>query len=220
MYYIIVGAGDIGTHITHMALDDGHDVALIEQDDAKALAANSRFDALVLHADIAQSGILAEAGADRADCLIATTGDDSANLMAMFLGTEQKIPLLISIVNEPGHKSLFERLGVKTFFDPDQLVAQQLYRMVRTPSVQELVALPNGGEMVDVTVGESTPLAGLTLAEAAERKLLPPGMLIVALRRGKTVTAPNGATKIQKGDHLTVFVEDRITEGNLKALTG
>ena len=220
MYYIIVGAGHVGSNLAQIALEDGHEVALVERDDERANAANERFDALVIHADIAQSGILAEAGVKRADCLVATTGDDSANLMAMFLGNEHEIATLISIVNDNGHKPLFERLGVKVFFDPDLLVAQQLYRMIRTPSARELVALPDGGEMFDITVTDNAPLAGLTLSEAAKNKVLPHGFLIVSLRRGKVVRAPNGETRIESGDHLTIFSEKPVNEQHLKALNG
>lgn len=220
MYYIIVGAGHVGSNLAQIILDDGHEVALIENDEDRAAAANGRFDAIVLHADIAQSGILTEAGIDRADALVATTGDDSANLMAMFLGNEQNIKTLISIVNDRGHTSLFERIGVKVFFDPDLLVAQQLYRMVRTPSAHELVALPDGGEMFDITIPEGAPLAGLTLAEAAKKKIVPHGFVFVSLRRGKVVHAPNGESRIESGDHLTIFSESPVNENHLKALTG
>ncbi len=220
MYYIIIGAGHVGANLAQMALDDGHEIALIEMNEQRAIAANERFDAVVLHADIAQSSILSEAGADKADGLVATTGDDSANLMAMFLGTEHKIGTLISIVNDFGHKPLFERLGVKIFFDPDLLVAQQLYRMIRTPSARELVSLPEGGEMFDIVVGEEAAVAGLTVAEAAAKKILPRGFIIVSLRRGEVVRAPNGQTKIEPGDHLTVFSDGTVNESHLKPLTG
>ena len=220
MYYIIVGAGHVGSNPTRMALEDGHEVILIEENAERAAEANDQFDAMVLHADVGQSGILSEAGADHADVLVATTGDDSANLMAMFLGTEHKIKTLISIVNDFGHKPLFERIGVKIFSDPDLLVAQHLYRMIRTPSVCELVSLPDGGEIFDITVGEDAAIAGLTVAEAVSRKVLPPGYLIVSLRRGKVVRAPKGETQVAVGDHLTVFTEDKVGESHLKAFTG
>lgn len=220
MHYIIVGAGHVGSNLAQIALEDGHEVTFIERDEERANAANERFDAVVLHADIAQSGILAEAGIERANGLVATTGDDSANLMAMFLGNESKTAALISIVNDAGHTALFERLGVKVFFDPDLLVAQQLYRMIRTPSAHELVALPDGGEMFDFTVAEQAPLAGLTLAEAANKKILPHGFLIVSMRRGKVVRAPNGESRIESGDHLTIFSERPVNEHHLKALNG
>ncbi|MCL4690966.1 MAG: TrkA family potassium uptake protein [Candidatus Hydrogenedentes bacterium] len=220
MYYIIVGAGHVGSNLAHIALEDGHEVALVEKDEERATAASERFDALVLHADIAESGILTEAGIERAHCLVATTGDDSANLMAMFLGSENEVKTLISIVNDNGHTSMFERLGVKVFFDPDLLVAQQLYRMIRTPSARELVALPDGGEMFDVTVPETAPIVGMTLAEAVKKKILPHGFVVVSLRRGKVVRAPNGESKVESGDHLTIFSEKRVSEDHLKNLTG
>lgn len=220
MYYIIVGAGHVGSNLAHIALGDGHEICLIEQDEERATAASERFDALVLHANISESGILDEARIGRADGLVATTGDDSANLMAMYLGNEQNIKTLISIVNDTGHTSMFERLGVKVFFDPDLLIAQQLYRMIRTPSAHELVSIPDGGEMFDITVSEDAPIVGKTLAEAVTEKILPHGFVVVSLRRGKVVRAPNGDSRIESGDHLTIFSEKLVSEEHLKNLTG
>lgn len=81
MYIIIVGAGAIGCSLMQLALDEGHEVVLIERDDQRAYEASQRFDALVLHADISQAGILEEADVEKVDALVATTNDDATNLM-------------------------------------------------------------------------------------------------------------------------------------------
>jgi trk system potassium uptake protein TrkA len=127
MYLIIVGAGPEGSSLAELALKDGHKVAIIEKDEERAQAVLQKYNVQVFHANIAQGGILDEADADQADALIATTGDDSANLMTMFLGKERGIKKLISMINDRQHQAMFERLGVQVLVDPEVIIAQHLY---------------------------------------------------------------------------------------------
>jgi trk system potassium uptake protein TrkA len=106
MYLIIVGAGPEGSSLAELALKDGHKVAIIEKDEERAQAVLQKYNVQVFHANIAQGGILDEADADQADALIATTGDDSANLMTMFLGKERGIKKLISMINDRQHQAM------------------------------------------------------------------------------------------------------------------
>lgn len=127
MYLIIVGAGPEGSSLIKLALKDGHKVAIIEKDEKRAQAVLQKYDVQVFHANIAQGGILDQANADQADALIATTDDDSANLMTMFLGKERGIKKLISMINDRQHQAMFERLGVQVLVDPEVIIAQHLY---------------------------------------------------------------------------------------------
>jgi len=127
MYLIIVGAGLEGSSLAELALKNGHKVAIVEKDEERAQAVLQKYNVQVFHANIAQGGILNEADADQADALIATTGDDSANLMTMFLGKERGIKKLISMINDRQHQAMFERLGVQVLVDPEVIIAQHLY---------------------------------------------------------------------------------------------
>ncbi|MFP4101552.1 potassium channel family protein [Coleofasciculus sp.] len=131
MYLIILGAGPEGASLIDLALKDGHEVALIEEDVERARRVLKSHDIKVFQGDIAKGTLLEEASADRADALIAATSDDSANLMAMFLGKEYEIKTLISMVNYSIHQSLFERLGVQVLTNPEMIVAKSLYRMMQ-----------------------------------------------------------------------------------------
>lgn len=126
MYLIIVGAGAIARYLTFLALESGHRVAVIEKD--KILARNllSKYNIKVFEADIAQDGILNEVEADSADAIIATTSDDSTNLMAMFLGQEKGIKILVSMLQNTYNQKQFERLGVHVIAEPERLIARKL----------------------------------------------------------------------------------------------
>ena len=220
MYLIIVGAGRIGSHLTQLALQDGHTITLIEANEKRAHEASQQYDAQVLQADIVQGGILDEAGADQADGLVATTSDDSANLMAMFLGIEYGIKTLLSIVNDTRHKRLFERLGVHILVDPEMILAQHVYGILRRPKVEDVITLAGGAEMFEITLAPDSPLVGRSPAEASQAGLLGEGLLIVLLKRGGQSLVPSGQLVLAAGDHLTVFSQQPVRESLLKVFTG
>jgi trk system potassium uptake protein TrkA len=220
MYMIVVGAGPVGSSLVIRALKDGHDVALIEADKKLAKEASDKFDALVLHAHIAQGGILEEAGVEKADVLVATTEDDSANLMTMFLGSEHDIKTLISVVNEMTHKNLFERLGAHCLMDPDSIVAQHLYGMVQRPRTEELFSEPGGAHAFRVTLGEDSPLVGKTPAEAKQEDLLPKALVLAAVTRDDKTIIPSGDTLLEAEDLLVVFSQEPLGEAQVKVFTG
>lgn len=127
MYIIIVGAGLIGCSFVGLALKEHHQVTAIEKNEEKARSLLQKYDIKVLSADIAEGEVLKEANVGQADMIVATTSDDSVNLMAMFLGKEQGVKNLITLINNRQHQSMFERLGVKVVVSPEDIIAQRLY---------------------------------------------------------------------------------------------
>jgi trk system potassium uptake protein TrkA len=130
MYIIIIGAGPVGSSLVNLACQDGHKVAVIESSEELAQKTLEKYDVQVFHAGIEEGGIFDEVNADTADVLIATTSDDSVNLMAMFLGKEKGIPHLISMVNQTEHQGLFKKLDVKTLLNPEMIIAKSLYNFL------------------------------------------------------------------------------------------
>lgn len=130
MYLIVIGAGLEGASLIDIAVEKGNEVALIESNEERARAVLNKHNIKVFQADIATGSVLEEADAKRADAIIATTSDDSANLMAMFLGKEYGIETLVSLVNEESHQKMFENMGVQVLTNPENIVAQYLYQFV------------------------------------------------------------------------------------------
>ncbi|MEO0348418.1 MAG: NAD-binding protein [Cyanobacteria bacterium P01_A01_bin.15] len=127
MYLIVVGAESEGRRFIDMAVDQGHTVVLIEADEERARQVLEKNNIRVLQGDIADSSILQEASVEQADAVIAATHDDSKNLMAMVLAQEFEVETRISLVNQPSHSQMFERLGVKSVRDPAKIIAGYLY---------------------------------------------------------------------------------------------
>lgn len=129
MYLIIVGAGEVTKQLISVAKKQGHKVAVIEKNSQRIKNIMQEFDISIFHADIAKGKILEEAGVEHADVVIATTNDDSVNLMAMVLAKQYGVKNLITLLQESEHQAMFEKLGIKVLSDPEKLIAQKLYSL-------------------------------------------------------------------------------------------
>ncbi|SDZ78946.1 trk system potassium uptake protein TrkA [Haloplanus vescus] len=207
MYIIIVGAGDIGTPLIDIATRSGNEVVVVETDSGKADRVAGAYDCLVLNADATTKGTLEDAGAEQADAIISTTDQDAINVMVCLLSQEFGIPAILSVVHNPEHMSLFEQIGVNTMENPQQLIAEYLYRAVARPAIVDYMRIGEEAEVFEITVTGDAPIAGKTLNEAAEVGLLSADILVVAIDRegaGQPIT-PRGDTEIEVGDLLTVY---------------
>ncbi|HPD06705.1 MAG TPA: TrkA family potassium uptake protein [Candidatus Bipolaricaulis sp.] len=220
MYLIVVGAGGIGSAIIDLAVRDRHNVAVIERDPKKAEAIIRRYDVLVFNADAASADILREAGAERADALIATTHDDATNLMVIAAAGDLGVPTIVAVVNNPEHADLFRRLGAHVMENPDIIVAGYLYHSAWHPHVRDLVALPGGAQVFRITITANSPLVDLTLREAGKQGLIPEGLLIAAVERNGDLVIPSGSTVIRAGDNVTVFTKGHVPQSTIEQLTG
>lgn len=207
MYLIIVGAGDIGSPLIEIATHSGNEVVVIEEDEQRADTIAGEYDCLVLNADATVKETLADAGAEQADGIISTTDQDATNVMICLLAKEFDIPAILSVVHNPEHMNLFRQIGVNTMENPQELIAEHLYRAVARPAIVDYMRIGDEAEVFEITVTEDAPVAGKTLSEADKRGLIPDDVLIVAIeRKGQDPpVTPRGNTRVETGDVVTVY---------------
>lgn len=213
MYVVVVGAGDIGRPLIEVATAAGNEVVVVERDEAKAEAVASTYDCLTINDDATVKDTLEDAGAGRADALISTTDRDATNVMVCLLAQELAVPAVVSVVHDPEHMSLFERIGVNTMENPSRLIAEHLFRAVERPSIIDYMRVGDEAEVFEIEVTHGASIAGETLSEADAAGHLPDDLLVVAIERGEVgeVITPRGDTVLQAGDQVTVFAARGIT---------
>jgi trk system potassium uptake protein TrkA len=207
MYVIVVGAGEIGQPLIDIAIQHAEEVVVIERDAERADDIADQFDCLVLNADGTVKETLEDAGAEQADAIVSTTDQDATNVMVCLLAKEFGIGDVLSVVRNPEHMPLFERIGVNTMQNPQRLIAEDLYRSLRLPSVEDYMRIGDDAEVFEITVAEGAPIAGETLESAANAELFSDEVLIVAIERNGTghPITPRGPTRIEVGDLVTVY---------------
>lgn len=106
MYIIIVGLGGIGRSLTAQAVEHGDNVVIIDRNEQRCSDMLEHYDVLAITGNSTDKATLEDAGVDRADALVATTSDDSVNLMTCWLAKRYKVQNVVSIVNQTGHSDL------------------------------------------------------------------------------------------------------------------
>lgn len=75
------------------------------------------------------------------------------------------------------------------------------YRRALVANLQDLGGVPPGTGLMEVVVGERSAVVGVKLANAS----LPPGTVVIALRRGSMLVIPGGDDEFRSGDDLTLL---------------
>jgi trk system potassium uptake protein TrkA len=220
MYMIVVGAGSIGASLIDVAVKEKNNVVVIESNPERAKQISGRYDITVLNDNATTADVLKEAGAERADALIATTSDDAVNLMVVSIAEGLEIPSIVSVVNDADHADFFRRLGANVMENPEEVVANHLYNAVKRPQVRDYVALSEGDQLFRLLAKEESPLVGRTLADSTKRGLFPESMLAVAIEREETKSVVKQDTVVEAGDILTFFSLQRPSDELVDKLTG
>ena len=142
MYIIIVGLGGIGKNLAKQAVEHANNVVVIDQDETRCSDVLEHYDVLAVTGNATDKTTLEEAGIDRADALIATTSDDSVNLMTCWLAKKFRVQNVVSIVNQSSHSDFFKEVGVRISENPDELVASRLYYWTQNPHSSNLPRFP------------------------------------------------------------------------------
>jgi len=200
MRVIVAGAGKLGRRVSQL-LTDHHTVVVIEKDEARAQAIHEELGIDVITGDADEPAILLEAGVDRADVFVASTGHDEDNLVCSLLAkNEYKVKRVIAIVRNPGNRWLYNRSwGVDVAIDAAQIVARLIEEEGTLSDIVELLSLRAGEITVSsVTATEDGTLAGKTLGKIS----VPDGCHVAAILRGNRVLAPRSDLMIEVGDSL------------------
>src|SRR5205085_2307491 len=91
-YIIIAGGGKVGVNLARELYENGHEVAVIEVDNARAAALSNKLECPVYIGDSSTHDVLEEASANRARVFVAATGSDQDNLIAILRGNLTVVP--------------------------------------------------------------------------------------------------------------------------------
>ena len=125
MYVIIVGAGRVGKAMATWLLQAEQEVAVIDRDADRCAAIEDELGSVSVHGDAAEYAVLAAAGAERAQALIATGRADAENLVICQMAKRLfGVDATMSTVNVSERRELFDRLGVDVSLDTAAVIVE------------------------------------------------------------------------------------------------
>src|SRR3954449_8796385 len=114
MYVVIHGGGKPAGNPARELIEKGHEVTLIENDRRRYLTIEEELEHAVQYGDASELWVLERAGIQRADLVIAVTGDDEDNLLICQIAREKYLcERIIARVNNPRNLQWFELLGIQ-----------------------------------------------------------------------------------------------------------
>lgn len=207
MRIVIVGAGEVGYHIGRRLVQEGHDIVVVEESDRIRERLQQELDALIIQGNGAAPRTLEQAGIDKTDMLIAVTDVDEVNLVSCLIAKQYGVRTTIARARDPElSASPFlmagNRLGIDLVINPNQVVADEIAKLVLIPSAAQAAFFAEGKvQLLGVNVGKGAPLLGKQLKELKSYRTTHP-FVVVAISREDTLLIPGGDTSIQEGDHL------------------
>lgn len=202
MYIIVVGGGKVGYYLTKTLLVEGHEVLLIERDRLKVDVFNERLGSVVLAGDGAEAAVLSEAGAQRADVVIAVTGEDEDNLVICQMSKAKfHVPRAIARVNNPRNEVLFQRLGIDVTVSQTEHILKLIEQKIPEQSFVHLLNLRHDDlAIVEAKVTEDSQVANKRVADLN----FPVSCVVAAIIRGPDPVMATGSTEILPGDELII----------------
>jgi trk system potassium uptake protein TrkA len=213
MYAIIAGGGKVGWNLARELLAKGHEVTLVEGDRGRYLTIEQELEHQVQYGDATELWVLERAGIQRADLVIAVTGDDEDNMLICQVAKEKYLcERIIARVNNPRNRQWFELLGVAPIVSATDLILRLIEHEVPSYGLVHLLDLPAEElEIIEVEVAETAPAAG----KPVDQVELPDGSLIISVLRGGKGFVPSADTVIEAGDEVLLVLdpglEDAIT---------
>ena len=215
MYIIIVGGGKVGYYLTKTLLSEGHEVLLIEKDPEKTELFVEQFGAVVVAGDGAEAAVLAQAGAARADVVIAVTGEDEDYLVVCQVAkTKFHVGRTIARVNNPKNEHLFRMLGVDITVSQTDYILNLIEQAIPDQPFVHLVNLIHEDmAIVDAKVVPGSKIANRKIGDIP----VPPNCIIAALVRAGELIIPSPTTEVREGDDV-IAIAHRSIEEDLRAL--
>lgn len=215
MYVVVAGGGKVGYYLGRSLLNENHEVLIIERDKRRADSIAEDLGSVVLRGDACEASTLAEAGADRADVVVATTGDDEDNLVICQLAQRKfNSGRVVARINNPKNRTIFQRLGVDAAVSSTELIFHQIEQQMPGHSLVHLIKLR--AQDLELIEGTLAPASSLVGKAAGSLGLPQDSHLLLILRDGSPIV-PTPQTRLQAGDEVVALARTS-SEGALRQL--
>ena len=222
MKIIILGAGQVGSSVAENLASEANDITVIDTDEQRLQDLQDRLDLRTVVGYASHPTVLAQAGADDADMIIAVTNSDETNMIACQVAyTIFHTPTKIARVRAVEYLSqtqLFaqDALPIDVLISPEQLMTDYILRLIEHPGALQVLDFAGGKvRLVGLKAYYGGPLVGNELRTIREHM---PGIetrVAAIFRRGKAII-PEGNTVIEVDDEVFFVAAKK----NIRAVMG
>jgi trk system potassium uptake protein len=203
VHIVIMGCGRVGSTIAHILEDQGHSVAVIDQEAEAFRKLRSGFKGSKITGTGFNREILIEAGIEHADAFAAVSSGDNSNVIAARVARESfSVQNVVARIYDPRRAEVYQRLGIPTVATV-RWTADQMLRRLLPEGSEPLWRDPTGTVVLaeiacsDAWLGEKVQ----SLEESARTR-------IAFISRLGEAMLPGPGTVLQEGDVLHVIAQE------------
>lgn len=214
MRVIVVGAGEVGFDVARMLAHEQNDVVVVDNDPDAVRYVAERLDVIALTGNGTSADILEEAGARRADMLIAVTAVDEVNIIACMLADRLGIETTVARVRSDEltrTRSILKTsdFGIDLVIHPEESAAAEVVRLVRRASATDMLNFADGRlQLMGIRLDADSPVVGKTLQEVAGEHTNVK-FRVMGISRGVRTILPGGNETLQKADQIFVLARPK-----------
>jgi trk system potassium uptake protein TrkA len=212
---VIAGGGRVGFQTAAFLDDRGHDVMIVEADQAVCDRISDAYIATVIQGDATRPSIIEQTNLESADVVAGLTGKPGANL-AFCMEADRMADGLRTVARI--ESATADEYAGRDFVDavvfPERAGARVATNEIAGSDVQTLADVTGTLDIMQVRVAEGAPAAGRPLTEVR----FPSGTLVVSDDDGSRVARPD--TVLEAGKRYVVAVEPDVADEVMNLLRG
>ena len=225
MNIIICGAGKVGFSISKQLSAQGHSVTVIDQSPEDIKKINDTQDAKGILGRATLPTVLDNAGAEKADMIIAVTRNDETNMIVCQLASSlfnisKKIARIRTqdfLEGKWGKLYSKSNIPIDVIISPEIEVAKSLYRRLEAPGALDNVPFGNDKiKMLEISIERNCPIKDMPLTKLTEKFPDFKANILGAVRKEKFVYLKKNDQMIE-GDNVYLVVSSDQLNAILKA---
>ena len=205
MYVIIAGAGKVGWNLARELIAKDREVTLIESNHDRFRVVEEELEHAVQYGDASELWVLERAGIQRADLVIAVTGDDEDNILICQVAKEKYgVQRIVARVNNPRNLTHFKMLGIQPAVSATDLILRLIEHEVPEYGLVQLLALEEEHlEIIELEVAHGSEAAGKQVQQIS----LPDGSLVISVLRSGRGFVPKADSVMEAGDQVLLILD-------------
>ncbi len=217
MQFVIAGGGRVGARTAGVLQHEGHEVTVVEREDAPAERCESR-GVPVVRGDGARESVLVEAGIEDANGFGGLTGDLTTNFAGCMIAKHFDCHTVMRI-DEDYREDIYRRYAteVDAIVYPERLGAIGAKNAILGGTIRAIADIAQNLQVVELTISPDSPMKGYSMEEVQ----LPANATVLAYGKAEEPLAiPEEDATLEAGDRVAVLADFAVLSDVRQLLVG
>lgn len=215
MKVVVIGNGKIGSSLSSALVSEGHDVTIVDNNEAKLNRSKNTLDVMCIEGNGATSETQLEASVDKSEIVISVTPYDELNILSCLIAKRLGAEKTILRVRMPEYYKqmhlIKEELGLSMVINPELITASEIFRVLTLPAAVKVEVFGKGKlELIEFKVTDKTGIAPVNLHNLYKK--VKTKFLVCAVQRENEVFIPTGDFIIRNNDRLSIAATHKSIE--------